>query len=142
MVAMYIGISNTVTAQQLPQFSQYMHNMYLLNPAAACVQSDAEINLGFRQQWTGFDAAPQTYYINGALNLGKKPMDDSAYLLAIPISAPGLLSAKSSSERYAKHIVSAMAAVDEYGLFKRTSAMAGYAYHRPIGEKFISLAPE
>ncbi len=125
--------SINLTAQQLPQFSQYMHNMYLLNPAAACTDSDAEANLGYRQQWSGFDGAPFTYYLNGAVNLGKKPLAASP-LLAIPISTPSIVH-PNTGQRYPKHVVSAMAAVDEYGLFKRTSVMAGYAYHHPVGDK-------
>jgi len=47
----------------LPQYSQYMQNMYVLNPAASCLESDIDINLGFRQQWAGFDGAPQPGYV-------------------------------------------------------------------------------
>jgi type IX secretion system PorP/SprF family membrane protein len=133
-IASVLMTTATLRAQQLPQFSQYMHNVYLLNPAAACLESDIDINLGFRQQWAGFDGAPQTYYLSGAIDLGKGSRSPGASY-AIPISVQGAVG-QGSTVRHAKHIVGGMAAVDEYGLFKRTSVMAGYAYHHPIGRDY------
>jgi type IX secretion system PorP/SprF family membrane protein len=125
-------------AQQLPQFSQYMQNAYLINPAASSLFHDVDIALGFRQQWSGFDGAPQTYYAGGTVNIGKKPQQNK-YLYSIPISNPQYLT-QTTAERKAKHVVGGLAAVDEYGLFKRSSVMASYAYHHPIGEKYYLAA--
>lgn len=123
-----------IMAQQLPQFSQYMQNMYVLNPAASSLDKDIDINLGFRQQWAGFDGAPQTYYANGSVNLGKKPQVlQNQY--SIPISRRDVFKT-TETIRYAKHVVGGMAAIDEYGLFKRTSVMASYSYHLPIADKY------
>ncbi|MCA1761376.1 MAG: type IX secretion system membrane protein PorP/SprF [Cryomorphaceae bacterium] len=121
-------------AQQLPQFSQYMQNMYVLNPAASCLESDIDINLGYRQQWAGFDGAPQTYYLSGSVNLGKQP-EQSGASYSIPISHRSLLQTREEI-RKAKHVVGGLVAVDEYGLFKRTSVMASYSYHHPISDKY------
>ncbi len=121
-------------AQQLPQFSQYMQNMYVINPAASSLYKDVDMNLGFRQQWAGFDGAPQTYYASGTVNLGRKPQATySTY--SIPISHRQLLKTE-SSERFGKHVVGGMVAQDEYGVFQRTSLMASYSYHHPIGDKY------
>ncbi len=126
--------SGMVSAQQLPQFSQYMQNGYVLNPAASSLETDVDLNLGFRQQWAGFDGAPQTYYASGTVNLGKKPAP-TGYMYAIPISNPRLMT-NTDMERKAKHVVGGMAAVDEYGLFKRTSVMGSYSYHHPIADDY------
>ncbi len=123
-----------VKAQQLPQFSQYMNNPYVLNPAASSLNTDIDINLGFRQQWAGFDGAPQTYYVSGTVNLGKIP-PPSGTLYSIPISHPELLR-QEKSERFPKHVVGGLVARDEYGVFERTSVMASYSYHHPIGESY------
>lgn len=123
-----------VDGQQLPQYSQYMQNMYVLNPAASSLQTDIDINLGYRQQWAGFSGAPQTYYVSGTFNLGKKPQK-STYNYSIPISHRELIK-RQTVERNAKHVVGGMAAIDEYGVFKRSSVMASYAYHMPLGDKY------
>lgn len=123
-----------VFGQQLPQFSQYMQNMYVLNPAASCLNTDIDINLGFRQQWAGFDGAPQTYYASGTVNIGKKPQPNG-YLYSIPISNRQMLNHR-ITERKAKHVVGGMVAIDEYGAFKKTSVMASYSYHIPINDTY------
>ena len=48
-------------AQQDPQFTQYMYNMSIINPAYATGELDV-LNLGglYRSQWVGLDGAPRT----------------------------------------------------------------------------------
>ncbi len=134
LAALLIFSSQVIIAQQLPQFSQYMQNMYVTNPAASSLYEDIDLNIGFRQQWAGFDGAPQTYYASGTVNLGKRPKDSfSTY--SIPISHRSLLKTKDVT-RYAKHVVGGMVAKDEYGVFQRTSLMASYSYHHPIGDNY------
>lgn len=53
-------IATTATAQQSPQFSQYLQNSYVLNPAVTGVESYFELSGSYRNQWTGFDGAPST----------------------------------------------------------------------------------
>jgi len=48
------------SAQQLPLYSQYVLNGYLLNPAIAGSDGYTSFNLTAREQWLGFDDAPQT----------------------------------------------------------------------------------
>lgn len=123
-----------IHGQQLPQYSQYMQNMYVLNPAASSLYHDVDINLGFRQQWAGFDGAPQTYYASGTVNLGKIPKADPR-LYSIPISHRQML-ARQRLERKNKHVVGGMAALDEYGAFQKSSFMVSYAFHKPIGDSY------
>jgi type IX secretion system PorP/SprF family membrane protein len=56
-------------AQQLPEFSQYIYNDYLLNPAIAGTKDYAPVTLSARMQWVGFNNAPtmQIGSIHGAL---------------------------------------------------------------------------
>ncbi|NNC48945.1 MAG: type IX secretion system membrane protein PorP/SprF [Flaviramulus sp.] len=48
-------------AQQDPQFTQYMYNMSVINPAYATAE-EGILNLGglYRTQWVGLEGAPQT----------------------------------------------------------------------------------
>lgn len=48
-------------SQQDPQYTQYMYNMNIVNPAYAGSRGTLSINLLGRWQWTGIDGAPKTY---------------------------------------------------------------------------------
>ena len=52
--------TSTVFAQQDPQYTQYMYNMNILNPAYAGSKGVTSIGLLGRTQWVGVDGAPQT----------------------------------------------------------------------------------
>lgn len=56
-------------AQQLPQYSQYILNDYVINPATAGVDDYYEAKTNFRSQWVGINEAPRTYIlsVNGPL---------------------------------------------------------------------------
>lgn len=52
--------TSTVFSQQDPQYTQYMYNMNILNPAYAGSRGVTSIGLLGRTQWVGVDGAPQT----------------------------------------------------------------------------------
>ncbi len=58
-------------AQQNPQFSQYLQNPFVINPALTGVEDYVDINAAYRNQWTGFEGAPRTatFSINSSLLL-------------------------------------------------------------------------
>lgn len=58
-------------SQQRAQFSQYMVNNYLINPAVAGSENYVDIKSGYRQQWAGMNDAPQTFYLSGHAPIGK-----------------------------------------------------------------------
>ncbi|MBN2349503.1 MAG: type IX secretion system membrane protein PorP/SprF [Bacteroidales bacterium] len=49
------------TAQQIPVYSQYTFNPFLLNPAAAGAEGFTSISLTNRNQWVGIEDAPKVY---------------------------------------------------------------------------------
>lgn len=53
----------------MPMFTQYVHNPYVLNPAAGGTTINTEAMIGYRNQWSGFEGAPKTFYfsMHGAL---------------------------------------------------------------------------
>ena len=51
----------TVFGQQDPQYTQYMYNMNILNPAYAGSKGITSIGLLGRTQWVGVEGAPQTF---------------------------------------------------------------------------------
>lgn len=62
LIGIFVLISSisTVFAQQDPQYTQYMYNMNILNPAYAGSRGVTSIGLLGRTQWVGVDGAPQT----------------------------------------------------------------------------------
>jgi type IX secretion system PorP/SprF family membrane protein len=61
-----------VNGQQIPQFSQYMLNPYLMNPAVAGTTDLYHINAAYRKQWAGVTDAPVTFYLSGHGHVGKE----------------------------------------------------------------------
>jgi len=73
---------NLTFSQQLPLYSQYMNNKFLLNPAVAGSQDYIPIRLTARQQWVGIDQAPSTQALSGNFLLGNKNMGVGGYIFS------------------------------------------------------------
>jgi len=52
-------------AQQDPQYTQYMYNMNVVNPAYAGSKETLSLTALYRKQWTGLDGAPETITFSG-----------------------------------------------------------------------------
>jgi len=61
-------------AQQLPQFTQYMFNQYIVNPAVGGTHNYYQIRYNNRFQWVGLPDAPQTYNLSAYGPHGSKDM--------------------------------------------------------------------
>ena len=59
-------------AQQDPQYTQYMYNMNVVNPAYAGSRGTLSLGLLGRTQWTSIDGAPKTFTFDAHAPLGKK----------------------------------------------------------------------
>ncbi len=51
---------SSLYSQQDPQYTQYMYNMHIVNPAYAGSQGTLNIGLLHRTQWVGLDGSPET----------------------------------------------------------------------------------
>lgn len=58
------GLSTSLQAQQLPVFSEYMHNAFTMNPAMLGWESITAATLAYRHQWTGMPNAPRTPFMS------------------------------------------------------------------------------
>ena len=65
-------IAQQVTAQQDPQYTQYMYNMNIINPAYAGISEGLAIGALYRSQWVGLDGGPETYTFNMHSPVGKQ----------------------------------------------------------------------
>lgn len=60
-----------IVAQQDPQYTQYMYNMPIINPAYVGATENLNLGLLYRNQWTKVDGAPQTSTFFGNFKLSK-----------------------------------------------------------------------
>jgi type IX secretion system PorP/SprF family membrane protein len=125
----------SANAQQLGQYSQYLNNQFIINPAAAGEHEYLDVDLSFRQQWVGFDNAPQNYYLSAHTQIGGKPQAISNPSLRMSHPDEAITSASRSSTSRIKHGIGGIIASDNYGPFKRLNVSFAYAAHIPLGEK-------
>ncbi len=75
-------------SQQLPIYTQYIFDPYLINPSVLATTRKSEINLLYRQQWTGINDGPKTiqfdfqHAINNRMAFGINIFDDKTILLS------------------------------------------------------------
>jgi len=72
VLVVLLGYSSTTFAQQDPQYTQYMYNQAVINPAYAGSKDALSIVTLYRNQWTGFDGAPKTLTLSGHSPVGEK----------------------------------------------------------------------
>ncbi|MDG1063106.1 MAG: type IX secretion system membrane protein PorP/SprF [Flavobacteriaceae bacterium] len=65
-------VSMTASAQQDPQYTQYMYNMNVVNPAYAGLKENLSVTTLYRKQWSGLDGAPTTFTLSGHSPVGDK----------------------------------------------------------------------
>lgn len=54
----------SIFAQQDPQYTQYMYNMNVVNPAYAGSKESLSLTGLYRKQWSSFDGAPETFTLS------------------------------------------------------------------------------
>lgn len=124
-----LAISQSIFTQQLPLFSQYTFNAFLLNPAVAGAEGYTAINLTSRAQWIGVEGAPLT----GNVSVQARIMRDAHK------------SKGSAKTRYIQAFRSGRVGVaggfyfDRAGLIDQTSAFLTYAYHITTSESQFSM---
>ncbi|MEK6495307.1 type IX secretion system membrane protein PorP/SprF [Myroides odoratimimus] len=66
-----VGITSTLYAQQDPQYTQYMYNTNMINPAYAGSRGTLNVFGMYRTQWVGLDGAPKTANVSVSTPLGE-----------------------------------------------------------------------
>lgn len=75
----FIFISFSVNAQELPLYSQYILNPYLINPAIAGIAGSGALQIMNRSQWLGIKDAPQTNLISYHQGFGNVGLGGHVY---------------------------------------------------------------
>lgn len=120
------GITGVVKAQQDPQFSQYMFNKLMLNPAHAGSGEDFRVTMFHRSQMVGFEGSPTTQILSADIPFKKQNIGAGLHLISDKLGITGSYSAVSS---YAYHID-----IDEHKTFSM-GLQAGLYQYRLHGEE-------
>ncbi|MDR6944448.1 PorP/SprF family type IX secretion system membrane protein [Mucilaginibacter pocheonensis] len=137
---LFIGLivcSQLVNAQQRPQYTQYIFNNYLLNPALSGIENYTDVKLGYRSQWTGLEGAPVTAYLSVNAPIGKNFIQGDA--TAFPASGGLNPASRSYTQQYQAsephHGIGLTIVSDKTGPITQTNIDATYAYHLGLTEK-------
>lgn len=118
-------------AQQRPQYTQYILNNYILNPAISGIENYIDVKAGYRSQWEGLDGAPVTSYISVHAPLGKNFLYSTA--ASVPASGGTDPNSRSYLQTYKAsephHGIGFYAVSDKAGPLSRTDVSLTYAYH-------------
>jgi type IX secretion system PorP/SprF family membrane protein len=95
-----IGLLSTY-AQQLPQYSQYILNKYVINPASAGTEDYFAAQTNYRSQWEGVKDAPRTYILSVNGPISNKNMGIGGYVFT---DITGPIKKNGFSLSYAYHI--------------------------------------
>jgi type IX secretion system PorP/SprF family membrane protein len=67
-----ILFAHQIHAQQDPQYTQYMYNMNIINPAYTGSTEGLAVGALYRSQWVGIDGGPETFTFNIHSPVGKQ----------------------------------------------------------------------
>lgn len=143
IIAFLLFACTIANAQQLSQFSQYLDNFYLVNPAATDVQNNVNLGFGYRQQWSDLPGNPSTFYLTAYAPLTKP--QESQYMQASMRLSDQLRAKrlKLGDAPTPNHIIGTTISNDNFGLFNKTTIHATYSFHLPITQKLtLSAAPK
>lgn len=118
-------------AQQRPQYSQYMLNNFIINPAVAGTAEYYDVKAGYRDQWTGIkdnvdpnnirNVAPRTFYLSGSVHLGQHI---------------GPYKGKHRNEPRNFHGLGGMVVADKTDITSFTSFYMAYAFNMKMADNF------
>ena len=129
MIVLFFG--QKVEAQQLPVFSQYLFNGFLINPAYAGLDGLSAVTVTAREQWLGLPNSPKTHIVSFQTRILKSSFVNKN------ASARRKLMSRSSRGRVG---LGGYVFNDKNGIIDRTGAQLTYAYHIPMGESVLSFA--
>lgn len=118
-------IFGTVIAQQVPMYSQYIINGFLINPSFAGRDGYTTANLTVREQWIGMNGAPSTYAASFQTRLLKTSYIAKTPLLKRKFTRP----TRGSRIGLGGYVFNV-----NNGIMRRTGIQLAYAYHIPLGQ--------
>jgi len=119
-ILLFLLVGSITFGQQLPLFSQYLYNKFLLNPAVAGSDGYTSVSLTAREQWVGYSGAPRTFSFSWQTRMLKK-----SFILKQTSVKRKVYRPKSDGKvGFGGYVFS-----DRNGLIQRTGIQVAYAYH-------------
>ncbi len=135
--ALLIIIGFPIVAQLKPQYTQYVINPFIINPACAGIENYHDVKLSYRQQWVGIKDAPATSYLTISSPLGKSDLKSNATTLYGTANEDN--KNKRLKDQYSRskahHGIGLQIINDQYGPFSNLSVKGVYAYHLGLTPK-------
>jgi len=119
-----VAATNQSAAQQVPMYSQYVMNGFLINPSYAGSDGYSTVNLTVREQWLGIKSAPSTY----AASFQTRLLQTSYISRSTSVRKKAMRPTKGGRVGLGGYFFN-----DNNGIIRRTGFQAAYAYHIPIG---------
>ena len=117
-------IFGAAIAQQVPMYSQYIMNGFLINPSFAGRDGYTAVNLTVREQWVGMAGAPSTY----AASFQTRILKDSYISKYTAVKKKIIKPTKGGKVGLGGYVFN-----DNNGIMKRTGVQFAYAYHISMG---------
>lgn len=120
IIATGIMLGVNMNAQQVPMYSQYVMNGFLINPSFAGNDGYTSVNLTAREQWLGLPNSPSTYAISFQTRILKNSFIQRSTSVRKKLVKP---------TRGGKVGLGGYVFNDQNGIIRRTGFEAAYAYH-------------
>ncbi len=130
ILVVLLGMMHCADAQQLPVYSQYTFNKFLLNPATAGIDGNTTIGVVAREQWVGFKGTPKTH----AVTMDSRLLRNSFISKNASVRKKQRMSSRSGRVGWAAHIFN-----DHKGPLDRTGVEGTYAYHIGLQDGQVSF---
>lgn len=130
LVVFTFQVGQKLSAQQLPQYSQYMMNKFLINPAVAGSEGYTAFNLTAREQWIGLQESPRTYAISGQTRVLRN---------SFVKRGSSIRKKRSGATRSGKVGIGGYVFTDQTGIINRTGIKLTYSYHIALSRGQLSF---
>lgn len=124
LLAVFGTFVNKLYSQQVPMYSQYIMNGYLINPSFAGLDGYSTVTLTAREQWIGLPQNPATYAASFQTRILKNSYISKSTAVKKRIIKPS----KGSRVGAGGYVFN-----DNNGIMRRTGLQAIYAYHINLG---------
>lgn len=125
VIAAIFLTAGALHAQQVPMYSQYTMNGFLVNPSFAGRDGYTSVNLTVREQWTGLEQSPSTY----ALSFQTRILRNSYISKSTSVKKKLVRPTKGGQVGIGAYVFN-----DKNGIMRRTGGQVAYSYNIPLSD--------
>jgi type IX secretion system PorP/SprF family membrane protein len=125
LLTMLVLVTVPAKTQQVPMYSQYIMNGFLINPSFAGRDGYTSVNLTVREQWVGMAGAPSTF----AASFQTRLLRNSYISKSTSVRKKLVKPTKGGKVGLGGYVFN-----DNNGIMRRTGVQAAYAYHITMGQ--------